>query len=226
MVSATGFDDKDWDDTEELALIEADDRLPWLESGEEDNLASGGVDTGRVMMMGLLALLVLLAVVAAIWFVSNRAGSEPAPDGSVIAAPEGPYKVRPEDEGGKTFAGTGDTSFAVGEGETRDARLATGPAARPSVASTLSPDGGAESQPAQTGVGVQVGAYSRREDAEAGWATLIRQTEALSGVNHRIVEGQADIGRVFRLQAVAGSRDAANRLCAALKADGLACQVK
>jgi len=226
MAPATGYDaNEHWDEGEELALSDSDERLPWLESGDEEVVA-GGVDTGRLVMMGLLALLVLLAVVAAIWFVSNQgAGAEPEADGSVIAAPDAPYKTRPEDEGGKTFAGTGDTSFAVGEGQTREGRLATAPAvAAPSVATTL--NGTETAAPARGGAGVQVGAYSRREDAEEGWATLIRQTEALSGVSHRVVEGQADIGRVYRLQAVAGDRASAERLCAALKADGLACQVK
>ncbi len=231
MAPATPYDGReDWDEAEELALSDGDERLPWLESGDEDEAVAGGVDTGRLVMMGLLALLVLLAVVAGIWFISNQgAGAEPDADGSVIAAPEDPYKTRPEDEGGKTFAGTGDTSFAVGEGQTREGRLASRPAAAapaPSIATTLDAPAGEAAAPARSGVGVQVGAYSRREDAEEGWATLIRQTEALSGVSHRIVEGQADIGRVFRLQAVVGDRASADRLCAALKSDGLACQVK
>jgi len=40
------------------------------------------------------------------------------------------------------------------------------------------------------------------------------------------VEGEADIGTVYRLQAVAGDAASANRLCSALKGDGVACQVK
>ena len=231
MVPATGYgDNEDWDVADELALGDGDERLPWLESGDEDGGAPSGIDTGRLVMMGLVALLVLLAVVAAIWFVSNQgAGAEPVADGSVIAAPEEPYKTRPDNEGGKTFAGTGDTSFAVGEGQTREGRLASAPAVpapKPSLATTLDGPEAAGPGAMRSGIGVQVGAYSRREDAEEGWATLIRQTEALSGVSHRIVEGQADIGRVYRLQAVAGDRATADRLCAALKSDGLACQVK
>ena len=80
--------------------------------------------------------------------------------------------------------------------------------------------------PAAPGIGVQVGAYSNRETAEAGWASLVRQTDALAGVRHRIVQGQADIGTVYRLQAVAGNEASARALCDALKADGIACQVK
>ena len=115
MVTASGIDrdDEDWDGAEELALVEGDERLPWLQSGEEDEPANGGFDTGRLILLGLLALLALLAVLAAVWFVSHKASGEPEADGSVIAAPQGPYKVRPAEQGGKVFAGTGDTSFAV-----------------------------------------------------------------------------------------------------------------
>jgi hypothetical protein len=54
----------------------------------------------------------------------------------------------------------------------------------------------------------------------------MRQTEALNGVRHRVVEAKVDIGTVYRLQAVAGDRASANRLCNALKTDGLPCFVK
>jgi hypothetical protein len=73
---------------------------------------------------------------------------------------------------------------------------------------------------------VQVAAYSNRSQAEAGWTRLTSQYEALSGLHHRVVEGQADIGTVYRLQAMAGNLAAANALCSKLKAAGLACQVK
>jgi hypothetical protein len=41
-----------------------------------------------------------------------------------------------------------------------------------------------------------------------------------------VVEGKADIGTVYRLQAVAGNASAANELCGKLKRAGGACQVK
>ena len=235
---ATGYGDGGGrQQNEELELVGTDERLPWLESGDEEDDNRGGIDSSRLVTMGALALLLLVAVVGGIWYVGqNGTGTGPLADGSVIEAPDEPYKQRPEDGGGKTFAGTGDTSFAVGEGQTREGRLAERPvtdtapkpadgAASDSV-ETAKPAATATPEASQGGVGVQVGAYSKREQAEEGWATLIRQTDALSGVRHRIVEGQADIGRVYRLQAVAGDRASANRLCAALKEDGLNCQVK
>jgi hypothetical protein len=204
----------------ELALDD-DERLPWLESADyEDD--EGGVDAGRIVGFAILGLLALAIIIGGIWYFGNRPGDgEPAPDGSTIAAPEGPYKVKPENPGGRIAEGTGDVAPAVGEGKTREGRIAESPAPKPSIDAA-----GSKAEAVQSGVGVQVGAFSTRETAERGWATLMRQTEALNGVSHRIVEGQADIGKVFRLQAVAGDRAAADRLCEALQSDGVACQVK
>lgn len=219
--------DEEWDGDEQLDLAD-DESLPWLEAGEDDTQA-GGVDAARFLMIGVFAGIVLLGIVAAVWFVTNRVSDEPEADGSLIAAPEEPYKTRPDDPGGKTFAGTGDTSFAVGEGQTREGRLAepatanSDPTASPSIASTVDE---APRQQAAAGTAVQVGAYPARADAEAAWTRLTRQTEALNGVRHRVVEAQVDIGRVYRLQALAGDRAGAQRLCSALKADGLACFIK
>ena len=76
------------------------------------------------------------------------------------------------------------------------------------------------------GIGVQVGAYSSRAAAEAGWQQLTARLEPLHGHSHRILEGTADSGTVFRLQAVAGSAEEADTLCRAIKASGGDCQVK
>jgi cell division protein FtsN len=73
---------------------------------------------------------------------------------------------------------------------------------------------------------VQVGAYSSRAKAEADWNRMSGRVSALSGLSHRIVEGQADIGKVYRLQAVASDAAAANALCNKLKAAGQNCFVK
>ncbi len=252
-----GYDDRadganyrePWEDDAELAFTDEDERLPWLESDDEDDSAAG-IDTGRIVTFAVLGLVALLAIIGSVWWLTNRDsdGAQIA-DGSIIEAPDEPYKVKPEDEGGKEFEGTGDTSFAVGEGKTREGRLAETPAigsgpltkpvpdaAQPNASrpaettsapsiETVKPDAEAIAQ-ANDGVGVQVGAYSTKASAEAGWRTLQGQTEALNGVRHRIVRGRADIGIVYRLQAIAGSGAAADALCGALRDDGLDCQVK
>lgn len=211
----------------ELDLADTDN-LPWLESDEEDE-AAGGLDTGQILGFAALLIVLLAVVVGTVWYVSNRAaGSDAVADGSVIAAPEGPIKERPENPGGKEFAGTGNVAPLVGEGGQREAVVAAPDV--PASAPKLSPSASAGTKLVpvadMSGVGVQLAAYSSRSRAEQGWSDLVRRTDALAGVKHRVVEGKVDIGTVYRLQAIAADRDAAQALCSALKSDGLECQVK
>ena len=80
--------------------------------------------------------------------------------------------------------------------------------------------------PVSGGMGVQIGAFSSNAAAEAAWSKLSGNNAALKGLQHRVVEGKADIGTVYRLQAVSGDAAAANALCQRLQAGGLKCQVK
>lgn len=221
----TGREDDDYIADEQLTLAEDDERLPWLESGDEDDEGEG-VDTGRIFGFALLALLALVAFVGGIWWFGNQGSdAEVVADGSTIAAPPGPYKEKPVDPGGKQFEGTGNLAPAVGEGRETEGRIADSPP-RPPIDEPKPGAAPTAAAAAAGGVGVQVGAYSTKADAEAGWQKLQSQTDKLAGVSHRVVQGQADIGTVFRLQAIAGDAAAASRLCAALKSDGVACQVK
>lgn len=216
------------DGTSELDLANADS-LPWLESDEDDEDA-GGLDAGQIMMFAAGLIAVLAMVVGAVWWFSNRAaGSDAVADGSVIAAPEGPIKQRPDDPGGKTFAGTGNVAPVVGEGGSRPAVVADQPMPTPSAAAKPSVSTVPMAVPAAgdvPGVGVQLAAYGTRARAEQGWTDIGRRTDALANVKYRVVEGKVDIGTVYRLQAVVGSRAEADRLCGELKADGVDCQVK
>ena len=205
--------------------LDEEERLPWLESVDDED-DYDGADSGRLVMFLLAGLVVLGALVGGIWWATHQGRDEELQaNGTVIEAPKAPYKEAPKNPGGKTFAGTGDTSFAVSEGQTRTAKLEHGeeivkPAADPGKPSAAAP-------PAPTGVGVQIGAYTSLSTAEAGWTRLSQQNAAiLSGIKHRVVEGKADIGTVYRLQALAGDAAGANDLCGRLKAAGVACQVK
>lgn len=227
-------------EAERLDLAE-DERLPWLES--DDDNAVPPVDTGRIVGFAGLSLIALAAIVGGIWWASHRHSADQiaAADGSTIAAPATPYKEAPKKPGGKTFDGTGDTSFAVSQGQTRQAKLGVGAttpvavhsaAAKPGI--DLGPKAGANAEVAvppaaatdTAGIGVQVGAFSTAAGAEAAWTRLSARYDALAKVHHRVVEGKADIGTVYRLQAVSPDNSAANALCSGLKAAGLACQVK
>ncbi|MFZ1743395.1 MAG: SPOR domain-containing protein [Pontixanthobacter sp.] len=216
----------DMDQQDEPSLVADDEPLPWLESdydGEDE-----GPDTARLVGFGLLGFLALALLLAAAWyFLRDKPDPDLIADGSTIEAPSGPMKERPEDAGGKQFEGTGNIAPTVGEGQTTEGRLAPDAAPGPSidVTSTSAPTPAAAA-PSAGGIGVQVGAYSSQAGANAAWTTLAGQTDALKGFQHRVVEGKVDGGSVFRLQAVAGDAAAANRLCTALKSDGIACQVK
>ncbi len=215
------------------------DSLPWLESEDEEEDA-GGLDTSQIVLFALGLLALLGVVVAGVWYVSNRAASgEVVADGSVIPAPEGPIKQRPDDPGGKTFDGTGNVAPVVGEGGSRPGvvaetpvpggPLAGQPAGQPSPAPTqpaTAPAPAAGQAPQTGGVGVQLAAYGTRARAEQGWSDAQRRTDVLKGIKYRVVEGKVDIGTVYRLQAVVGTRAEADTLCRALKADGVDCQVK
>lgn len=222
----------DYRDSNGRLDLSDNDSLPWLEADEEHEDA-GGVDTAQIVGFGVVLLAILLGVVGAVYWLSNStSGDDLVADGSTIEAPEGPIKTRPEDPGGKEFAGTGNVAPAVGEGRTREAQIGDEPEApRPSIdtRSTSEADAPADKPaPAQPAAGayVQLAAYGSKARAEEGWRDLSRQTEALSGKSHRVVEAQVGGATVYRLQVAAGDRAAAGTLCNAIKADGLDCAVK
>lgn len=225
-----GGDPGDFDDgviePGELAFAHEDERLPWLEA--DDDAEEPGVDTGRVVAFVIGALVLLGLVIGALWwFVHDRSETTIVADGSTIRAPAGPYKTKPAKPGGTEAVGTGDTSFAVAEGRDLQGRVAEATEApRPSIDRNETPTGTATAAPASGGVGVQVGAYSSRDRAEAGWSTLNARFPALDGVSHRIVEGVVDGSPIYRLQAVSGNLAAAQSLCATLQGQGGDCQVK
>lgn len=224
----------------ELELGDEDARLPWLENDDEEEQYEG-YNTGHLVGLVLLGLLALGVIGGGIWWATQSGRDETlVANGETIEAPDAPYKKRPENPGGKVFEGTGDSSFAVSEGDSRQARLERQDT---SGQGSVTPDGdkpretsdkrvkqqvsGETAESARSNApGVQIGAYSNREQAEAGWRQLSSQYDVLGGMKYRIVEGQADIGKVFRLQALPGDRSAARSLCSRLQASGLNCYVK
>lgn len=218
---------------ERLALGD-EERLPWLESADDVDGDDEGSGNGRLIGFAVMGLIVLAALIGGIWYATNKASGPADADGSLIEASKEPYKVAPSDPGGKTFAGTGDSSFKVSEGEKPVANLAASVSSSPSPSATPSPKQGAAvsaaadkpAAPAAGGVGVQIGAFSSSAAAEAAWSKLTVTHEPLKGLQHRVIEGKADIGTVYRLQAVSGDVSSANALCQKLQAGGLKCQVK
>lgn len=209
--------------------LTADDSLPWLEAEEDDDRA-GEFAPGQIMGVAAILVLVLFGFLAAIYYFGGLAGERAqVADGSVIEAPDTPYRERPEDPGGKEFDGTGNVAPVVGEGGAPEGVMATNGSASQSATASQDEAGSDEAAGAGSaagGVAVQLAAYTSRARAEQGWNELSRRTDALSGMRYRIEEGVVDIGTVYRLQAVTSDRAAGDRLCAALKSDGIDCQVK
>jgi hypothetical protein len=217
-------------ETEQLALTEEDDRLPWLESPEDEDYDDSGSDNGGMVKLLVGGLLALAVLIGGIWWATHR-NPDPAlvADGSLVPAEPGSYKEAPKNPGGKQFDGTGDSSFAVSEGQNRPAKLGGADKAPAAAKADANAKPGVSTGPAASagGVGVQVGAFSSKAAAEAGWSKLVAQANGtLSGVSHRVIEGTADNGTIYRLQAVAGDGAAANALCGRLKAASIPCQVK
>jgi hypothetical protein len=213
---------------EQLALADGEERLPWLES--EDDYEQPGVDTGRIIAFGAVGALALILLLGGLWwFTGDRTDEALVADGSTIEAPDEPYRTRPADPGGQQVAGTGDTSFEVGEGKSVEGRIAgSGDAPAPSIdrEQEAAPTPTAKPTATASGIGVQVGAYSSRDAAETGWTTLAGRISALQGRNHRVVQGTADSGTIYRLQAVAATVAEAETLCRSIKSQGGDCQVK
>src|SRR5689334_12618134 len=89
----SGDDDVVLGAEQELAFSDGGDRLPWLESDDDDEPA-GGVDTGRLVAFAVVGLMAVLAVLGVVWWLTRPQPAEtPIAEGGTIAAPAGPYKV-------------------------------------------------------------------------------------------------------------------------------------
>ena len=157
----------------------------------------------------------------------NQTGGS-AGNGELIAAQEGDYKVKPDEAGGKTFEGEGDSAFAASEGKKTGATIA--PAAKTGDAKAVAKAVG--TKPATTGpapagaVMVQLGAFGDSAKADTAWAGLSKRFGFLAGTNRRIAEASGEGGRkIFRLQAITANAAAAQQLCAKLKAAGENCLI-
>ena len=204
------------------------DRLPWLETAdgyEYDDRAS----PLRIAVMLLAGLVLLAAIVGAIyWLQRNQIGGANG-NGELIAAPAGAYKVKPQDAGGKRFEGEGDSAFAASEGTKTGATLvpAAKTATTPTPSATASATAPASNAAAPAGaVMVQLGAFGDSAKADTAWAALNKRFGFLAGTNRKIAEASVEGGRkVFRLQAVTANASAAQQLCAKLKAAGENCLI-
>jgi cell division protein FtsN len=91
-----------------------EDRLPWLEAVEDEE-EGAGVGAGKLVAAVIAALVALGLVVGGIFWVRQRA--QPQGDGTLIAAPQGDYKVLPNAaEANMSVEGEGDATYAASQG--------------------------------------------------------------------------------------------------------------
>jgi SPOR domain len=213
-------------DSNRFALDDPD-RLPWLETADGYEYDDGASPL-KVAAMVLGGLALLAAIVGLIYW-AQRSGGGATGNGELIAAQEGDYKVKPDEAGGKTFEGEGDSAFAASEGKKTGATIAP-PAKAPDT--KVAAPAPTPAKPATSGatpagaVMVQLGAFGDSAKADTAWAALTKRFGFLSGTNRKIAEATVEGGRkVFRLQAVTANAAAAQQLCAKLKAAGENCLI-
>ena len=91
-----------------------DDRLPWLETVEDDYRE--GPSVLRIILLVLVGLAIIAAAAFGWWWYQRTVTGEGT--GALINAQEGDYKVKPDEPGGMKVEGEGDTVFAASEGAT------------------------------------------------------------------------------------------------------------
>lgn len=223
--------------------LDNDDRLPWLEAVEEDG-GEGGPSALKLLVAVLIGLAAIGGIVGGIFWLGNRDGAaNGAPE--MIAAAEGPYKVKPDSPGGMAVEGQGETAFDAAQGGTPNASIDTAavaetpvtaqpngqapaPAAKePPLLKAPAPSNAPAAQPAASaapaaadGATIQLGAFPSGAAAEKAWKALTGRFGYLAPLSHSVV--QADVGgkTYYRLRA---SGPGAAGICGRLKVAGEQC---
>lgn len=222
--------------------LDADDRLPWLEAVEEEG-GESGPSALKLIVAVLIGLAAIGGIVGGIFWMGNRDGAENgAPE--VIAAAEGPYKVKPDSPGGMTVEGQGETAFDAAQGGTPNASIDTSAVAEAPV--TAQPKGQAQAPAAKEppllkappasnapaakpdaaapaaagGATIQLGAFPNGAAAEKAWKALSGRFAYLAPLSHSVVQANVNGKTYYRLRA--SGPDAAG-ICGRLKVAGEQC---
>lgn len=225
-----------------------EDRLPWLESADDDYRE--GPSWRLIAVLVAIGLLVIAGAIYGIHWYKNRPVETGS--GALIEAPVGDYKVKPDEPGGMKVDGEGDTALATSQGgapgnasinlgATPEAPI-TGRKAPPGTTPRV--DGGAvvipgsggrltatrpgaapAAAPAASGGGalVQLGSFPSEAAANAEWSTLSRRFGYLAPLGKSVERAEVNGRTVHRLRVNAGSAGAAQQLCGKLKVAGEAC---
>ncbi|ODP37913.1 SPOR domain-containing protein [Sphingomonas turrisvirgatae] len=222
-----------------------DDRLPWLETADEEYEERPG--WLRAALLAVLGLAVVAAAIAGYtWFQRTGGGGG---TGELINAQDGPYKVKPDDPGGMKVEGEGDAVFAASEGATTNGSVNVGampevpvagkaaPKASPTpvkgasrVVATVPAAVAQATAPAQKSPGassgsavIQLGSFPSEAMANTAWARLSKRFNYIAPLGKSVEKAEVNGKAVHRLRVNAGSNGQARDLCGRLKAAGEAC---
>ena len=221
---------------EDAASLDNDDRLPWLEAVEEDE-GSEGPSTLKLILAVLIGLAIIGGFVGGFFWLRNGAAS--GGEGEIIKAPQGAYKVRPDDPGGMAVEGEGDSAFAATTGAdpkgnidtsavpeapvTKGAQAKDEPlikAPPPSNAGAPAATPPATPAPAAGGASIQLGAFSSQAGANNAWKAMSGRFTYLSPLTHSVVPVTSGGKTLYRLRA---SGPDAKGLCGRLRVAGESC---
>ena len=215
---------------QELGLQD-EDRLPWLEAVDSDD-DSESVSSGKLIGFMLAGLVAIGLIVGGVWWLRNQK-PEPQGDGTLIAAQQGEYKVKPDAPGGMKVEGQGDSAFAASEGAEANGKVDiaalpeapvagtkaaanTAPkpaAAKPAVTAAVPPSGGKLTAPGAGGTLIQLGAYNSEATANAAWRALAAKNPTLAKLSKSVAAASVGGKTYYRLRANAGSPANAAAMC-------------
>ena len=211
-----------------------EDRLPWLETAEDDY--DDGPSVVKIIGLIVAALLVVAAVIFGYQYYKQHQGVDG--NGAMIAAQEGDYKVKPDDPGGIKVDGEGDSAIATSNGAaTGNAAIDMKALPEKPIAGKKAPVAKAEAgaskavakipsaEKASGGALVQLGSFGSEAEADTNWRAISKKHADLAPMGKSVQAAQVGGKTVYRLRVNAGSAGQATSLCAKLAAAGQACFV-
>ena len=217
---------------DETAPPEEEDRLPWLEAVDEDEVPEGP-SAAKLIAFVVIGLVAIGLIVGGLFWLGNRA-EDGTGEPELIAAPAGDYKVKPEEPGGMQVEGKGDTAFATSAGADPKGAIdvnavAEAPVIRADAAKTApapakpaatKPAAAAPAPAAAGGGTIQLGAFSSPSSANNAWKALSGRFTYLAPLTHNVVPVASGGKTLYRLRA---SGPGAENLCGRLRVAGESC---
>jgi len=227
-----------------------EDRLPWLETVEEEYRE--GPSLGRLLLLVLIGLGVIVAALLGYhYYQSHKTVTGGGGTGEMINAQEGDYKVKPDEPGGMKVSGEGESALATSAGATGNASMdlkavPEAPVTGTKVATAKTgTEGKVVAVPASGGqlkvavparvaapvvgaVGgavVQLGSFPSESGANAAWTAKSKRFAYLAPLGKAVQKAEVNGKTVYRLRVNTGSAGQASELCGKLKVAGEACYV-